>query len=296
MMKSTYLITIVNYNNWEDTAECIQSLKVANIDSENICIIDNASTNDSITKLKMYSPDIELIVNEKNVGFSTANNIGIKKALERNLDYIILLNNDTVVEKLAINKIIINMDKNIDVSVGTGQIRYYDDRTMIWYAGGKLIPWRASAKHFYKNKNVLDFSKIEKSREVSFISGCFMCIRVKDVLTVGYLSNSFFLYLEDIEYSARFVRNKLKMYYFADSLIYHKCRGEQKYNSRVLYYSVRNRKLLIELAFNKFAKYYYNIVIYLKIIIWFLIKKEFYYAAIKGLNDYSKKYFGVYDN
>ena len=287
-----FLIILLNYNNWKDTIECVESLQNSKVENSNILVVDNCSIDDSYIQLKNRIPDVTFLKTENNLGFSGGNNIGIRYGIENNAEYIILLNNDTIVNKDSIKNLINEMEKRLDITLGTGQIRYYHDKNKIWYAGGKLIPWRGLAVHLNMDK---DFRKIihpNKPIEIDFISGCFMCIRTEHIKDLGLLNDKFFIYLEDIEYSARAVNNNKKLMYVPNSIIYHKWRGETKLKYQTLYYAIRNRKLLINLVFPKYAKFYFNIVVLLKMVYWFLTDKELFKAAQKGLSDYKKKYFG----
>lgn len=291
-MNSNFIIVLVNYNNWEDTIECVYSLVEAGINSTNIIIVENNSLNDSYWQLKNKLTKIKIINNENNLGFSGGNNIGIKYGIENNAKYIILLNNDTIVNKDSIKNLINEMEKRLDITLGTGQIRYYHDRNKIWYGGGKLIPWRGLAVHFDMDKDFREIVRPNNPIEINFISGCYMCIRTEHIKDLGLLNDKFFIYLEDIEYSARAINNDMKLMYVPNSIIYHKWRGETKLKYQTLYYAIRNRKLLIDLVFSKYAKYYFNIVVLLKMIFWFITDKELFRAAQNGLADYKNSYFG----
>ena len=287
-----YLVILINYNNTEDTIECVNSLYHSGIQTESILIIDNGSKNDSISILKKNYSSIELITNKQNIGFSAANNIGIKKAITNDFTYVILLNNDTIVTPNAISELISVMDKFEDVPLGTGQIRMYPEENKIWYAGGKLINWRGLAVHLHLNKNAEEIKLPLAPQYVTFISGCYLCIRVSAIEKLGLLDERFFIYLEDIEYSARAVKKGFKLLYVPTSVIFHKWRGETKLKNKSLYYAVRNRNLLIENSFNKVAKVYFGFIIMIKMFFWFLTNKDYFNAARKGLQDYKKQYFG----
>ena len=291
-MKHNYIIIIINYNNWEDTIECIKSLEQSGIELSNQYIIDNNSTDNSGKKLRETIPDIQLMELDKNIGFSAANNIGIKYAIKEKLDYAILLNNDTTVKSDSIDVLLKEMDTHSEVSIGTGQIRYYYEKNKIWYAGGKLVRWRGLAIHDYKGQYIYKMNRKNDVRYVTFVSGCFLCIRLSDINKLGLLDQQFFLYLEDIEYSARAVNNRLKLLYVSQSIIYHKCRGENQLKENTLYYAVRNRKLLIDKSFPPVAKVYFSFIICYKILMWFFKDKKLFYAAQKGLSDYKKGFFG----
>jgi len=286
------LCVIINYQNWELTCDCIQSLLNANVPGSNILVIDNASPNGSLLKIQKMYPDLIYLQNSNNIGFAAANNQGIKIALERQAHYSILLNNDTEVKPDSIINLINEMNKQPDMALGTGRVFIPSKEVRIWYDGGKLISWRGMAKHFNYNVKVSAISLETKNSEVNFISGCFMCIRMNCIPRLGLLDERFFMYLEDIEYSARAVNKKKKLLYVPDSIIYHKWKGETKLKYRTLYYVVRNRCMLIDLAFPPIAKIYFKVVISLKMIYWFFTDKNLFKAANKGLNDYRKNYFG----
>lgn len=290
-MNLKFLIVLVNYNNWEDTSECIDSLKNAGIEISNILIIENDSENDSFFQLQKAFPGIQILRQNQNIGFSAGNNVGISYAREHHFEYVILLNNDTLIEKDAISVLIEKMDSHKESTLGTGQIRYYPEKNKIWYAGGKLIRWRGLAIHTFENKNVEEINQI-KDEYVTFASGCYLCIRISDIDILGSLDENFFLYLEDIEYSARAVSLKLKILYVPSSVIYHKCRGERKLKEQTLYYAVRNRNLLIEKSFPKLASTYFFIVINLKMIFWFFKNRKLYNAAKMGVSNYKDGIFG----
>ena len=292
-MKYKYLIVIVNYKNWEDTVDCVQSLINCKVSTEQILIIDNFSCNDSFNKIKSVFKNINILTTEKNLGFTGGNNLGINYALENNFEYAILLNNDTIVEDSnSINLLIKNMDENQDTTLGTGRIFYYPQKNIIWYDGGKLVYWRGLAIHYNYGKDAENLRLTNKIKEVNFISGCFMCIRLKDIPGLGLLNENFFLYLDDIEYSARAIKKNLKLKYFPESVIYHKANGENNRSSGMVYYSIRNRRLLIELHFSIIAKIYFEIVLIIKRSLWFLTDNKYYSILVTAINNYNAKYFG----
>lgn len=292
-MNSSYLIILLNYNNWQDTVECIHSLKNSCVQDSNILVIENCSADNSFEKLSIEFPFIKILNMDKNLGFTGGNNMGIKHAFENNFEYAILLNNDTIVEeKNSIQRLIDELDKNGEVTLGTGRILYYPQKDMIWYDGGKLIKWRGMAVHFNYRKNKREFELNNKSRNIDFISGCFTCIRLRDLHRLGYMDENFFIYLDDIEYSARAVKNNLKLKYVPEAVIYHKARGEDKRTPRMVYYSIRNRRLLIKLHFGIIAKVYFELVLIAKRFFWFFTGNRFYKILVQAVKDYNRNYFG----
>jgi len=292
-MNSNYLIILLNYNNWPDTVECIHSLKKCGVNDSNILVIENCSGDDSISRLRSGTPDVKIIQSEKNLGFTGGNNLGIKYALENKYDYAVILNNDTILEgKNSIQVLINEMEKNQGITIGTGRILYYPNKNIIWYDGGKLVKWKASAIHFNYRKNISNASLNDEIKEIKFVSGCYMCIRLKDFPRLGYMDENFFIYLDDLEYSARAIKKKLKLMYVPEAIIYHKAIGEEKRTPKMIYYTIRNRRLLINLHFGMITKIYFELAVEIKRFIWFFTNKD-YYGILKQANkDYFKKYFG----
>jgi len=290
--KNKFLIILVNYKNPDDTIECITSLLKTNVNLNTIYVIENGSNDDSYKKLSNNFPALNIYVSAKNLGFSGANNVGIKYALENDFEYAILLNNDTIVAKDSIQLLIKNMDSFLAAALGSGQIRNYPESNTIWYAGGKIVKWRGLAVHTMYGEKIDNEQFSTEPQKVTFISGCYMAIRLSKLALLGLLEEKFFLYLEDIEYSARAVSKGLTLMYFPASIIYHKWRGEKKLGEQTLYYAVRNRNLLVDLSFPKYVKIYFTAIIYLKMAYWFFTRRALFLAAKRGLSDYHQNIFG----
>uniref|UniRef100_UPI00260C60D3 glycosyltransferase family 2 protein n=1 Tax=Blautia sp. TaxID=1955243 RepID=UPI00260C60D3 len=102
-------IILVNYNGYEDTIECVKSIKKSTYRNYKIIIVDNASPDESGNRLNdKYSNDSDIVVilNKENTGFSEGNNIGLEYIEKEQIDYILMLNNDTVVEPEFLYKLI----------------------------------------------------------------------------------------------------------------------------------------------------------------------------------------------
>jgi GT2 family glycosyltransferase len=292
-MNQNFLIILLNYNNWQDTLDCVKSLKASEVSEANILIIENFSSDDSYMKLSKEFPLIKILRMEKNLGFTGGNNVGIKYAVENKYEYAILLNNDTIVESSDTFKILIEeMDKNKYATLGTGRIYYYPQKELIWYDGGQLIRYRGMATHTNYRMNRNNTKLNDNLRKTNFVSGCYMCIRLKDITTLGYLNEKIFIYLDDVEYSARAIKKNMKILYIPRAAIYHKAKGENKRTPRMVYYSIRNRRLVINLHFGFIAKIYFEVVLIIKRMLWFFSNKKYYKILVQALSDYNKNYFG----
>ncbi len=230
---------------------------------------------------------------KKNLGFTGGNNVGIKYAFENGFEFAIVLNNDTIVEsKDSINILIEEMVKHPDVTLGTGRIYYYPEKDKIWYDGGRVIKWRASELHYNFRRNKNEAKLNNDLGEIDFISGCYMCIRLSDLPKLGYMDENFFIYLDDLEYSSRAAKKKLKMLYVPRAEIYHKARGEGKHTPKLIYYSIRNRRLVIKLHFGLMTKLYFEIVLLIKRFMWLIKNRKYFLILNQAIKDYNRKYFG----
>lgn len=239
-------IIIVNYNGAKDTIECIDSLMTINYKEIEIIVVDNKSTDNSEAILQAYNKDgkFKLIPADRNGGFSYGNNVGIREAIKDGVDYVLLLNNDTLVEAEFLNTLVSFLSKHRK-AVLTGTILYAFNRNKIWYAGGHVSKWTCRTSHENQDKTIDSITNRDK--RVSFISGCEMLIPVSVIKHVGYLDEDYFLYSEDTDYCLRLIKNNIDMFYVPSSVIYHKVSAStSKISSLTNYYSARNRRILIK--------------------------------------------------
>jgi GT2 family glycosyltransferase len=247
-------IVILNWNGWEVTSDCLNSLKQISYPNYNIVIVDNGSTDCSIERLSAAFPDVELIKNERNLGFAGGNNVGIRYALKRGAQYILLLNNDTVVSSSFLASMIRVAEQNPKIGILNPKIYYLDPPGRIWYAGGQFSLWKGFAHHIGQRKR--DDARYANTREVSFITGCAFLIKAEVIAQIGLLDERFFMVCEDTDWSLRSLKAGFKAVYVADAVVLH--RESYTINSKVGkwmrdYHNMRSSALLIR----KHAKVYH---------------------------------------
>ena len=108
-------IVILNWNGYEDTSECIISLQKITYDNYQIVVIDNGSDEEDFNKLKNNLPNVKVLRSDVNLGFTGGNNLGIKNSFEKKNDFILLLNNDTIVEPNFIQPLLDIFENNPNV-------------------------------------------------------------------------------------------------------------------------------------------------------------------------------------
>ncbi|MBR9647296.1 glycosyltransferase family 2 protein [Clostridium tyrobutyricum] len=217
---SLIYIILINYNGYEDTIECVNSLEKINYRNHKIIIVDNASHDNSLTILKQKLNDCIIIESKENLGFAGGNNLGIKYALDHNADYIMLLNNDTVVEKDFLYKMLKSFNNDNNVGVVGCKIMYHSNKNIIWYGGGYIDWFRFIGAHYGMGQ--FDKGQYDDEKEIDFMTGCCMLIKAKVFEKVGFLPENYFMYFEDVDFCVKVKNFGYKIIYNPKAVIYHK--------------------------------------------------------------------------
>jgi GT2 family glycosyltransferase len=256
-------IIILNWNNWQDTVQCLESLSQIDYPNYQIVVVDNGSTDDSVLQLKQRFNAISLLESEKNLGFSGGVNFGIEQM--KTSDLILLLNNDTLVEKDFLTGLVRKITSNDTIGLVGGKIYYYEaaecdafirqladvqsikglhsNRNKIWSAGGGISKLTKRTFHFGENKN--DRGQYDQEREVDFLSGCCLLVKRDVIEKIGLLDPDYFMYYEDVDFCLRAKEQGYKILYVPGSIIWHKVR--QPASKRFVdYYRMKNHLLLLQ--------------------------------------------------
>jgi GT2 family glycosyltransferase len=245
-------IIIVNYNVKDFLEQSLLSIKrsLKDISSE-IFVVDNDSSDESVPMLKERFPEVVLIENKVNSGFSAANNLAIKRAKG---EFIVLINPDTVVQEDTFVKLLEFFNKNPQASAATCKILNPDGTfsvdsrhsiptpmTAFWKLIGfnKLFP---KSKIFARYN--LTFLSEDDIHKVEAISGSFMMIRREMINEVGLLDERFFMYCEDIDYCHRINKAGGEIYYVPTSQIIH-YKGESTKKNNIDYVYNFNKSLYL---------------------------------------------------
>ena len=200
---------------------------VSNIDAE-VFVVDNNSVDDSVEMVREKFPEVILIANKDNPGFSIANNQAISQSKGR---YVLLLNPDTVVEEDTFEKCIRFMDAHpeaggLGVKMIDGSGRFLPESKRGFpspkvaffktFGLAKLFPKSKVFNHYH-----LGYLDKNENHEVEVLAGAFMWLRKSVLNEIGLLDETFFMYGEDIDLSYRIVKSGYKNYYLSDTTIIH---------------------------------------------------------------------------
>jgi hypothetical protein len=279
---------LVHYNRLRETVDCIRSLKNCRYPSLRIQVVDNGSTDNSLGLLRGEFKDVQIVSTGKNLGFTGASNFGFDLLKADPPEYLLLLNNDTEVEPDFLARLVDAAEADPEAGAFVGTVCYFDDKEEIWYGGGEFKFWRGSG---FSRGQGLRFSDLRdgKNVEVSFATGCALLIRMRALERTGLFDDRFFLYLEDADLSLRLRAAGYRLVYVPSSRIYHKVHhaGDK---SRPLYFSTRNRLLILRLHFSGWRRItgmtYVLLTTALKAPGWWLRRKDLFWAGVYGVWDY----------
>ena len=210
-------IIIVSFNARADLERCLGSLH-ANPPrrSHEIIVVDNQSTDASAEAAARW-PDVRVIQSDRNVGFSRANNIGIRASSGENL---LLLNSDTVVPPGAIDGLIDELDREPDVAVVGPRLVDGSGRAELSY--GRIISPFNELRQKYRTRRPALVERLTRQRHSpDWVSGASLLVRRADAEAVGLLDERFFMYTEDVDFCVAIRRRGRKIVFTPDIEIVH---------------------------------------------------------------------------
>ncbi len=256
-------VIILNWNQPELTIECIKSvLKMHHKNFElNIVIVDNGSSDDSIKKFETLN-NIEILKNSVNMGFAEGNNVGIRHALNKNAEFVMLLNNDTEVDENLAEELLKVAVNNEEVGIVSPKIyfargfEFHGDRyekadlgKVIWYAGG-VIDWD---NVYGSNRGVdeVDKGQYDDKKELDFATGACMLLRSSALKEAGVFDKKYFLYLEDLDLSYRMKESGWKIVFAPKARLWHKVSQSSGIGSNLNDYFITRNRLLFGMRYAK---------------------------------------------
>lgn len=244
-------IIIVNWNGYELTKACLESLNDLRYSNFQLILVDNGSVDGSGEKLKIEFPEIKLIASPENIGFTGGNNLGIQWAMDHSFDQVLLLNNDTLVEPDFLDPLVSFLAQSPDYGAVQPKIMLEAERNKIWNAGGGYFKWLEMTWSIGIGQ--LDEGQFDQENDTPWITGCAILVKSGAIRQVGMLDTRFFAYYEDVEWSFRLKKSGYRLRYLPQSKIYHVAGGSSKKIKTkegvippiIHYYRTRNHLFLI---------------------------------------------------
>jgi GT2 family glycosyltransferase len=210
-------VVVLNWNRPEDTRLCVESLQAGDYAELRILVVDNGSDVDKYEELCAAVSGVEIVRSEDNLGFAAGNNIGIRHALDRDADYVLLVNNDTVVAPDMIGMLVEVMERDPTFGVAGPIIYYMDQPQEVWFAG-----YRIKGELYVLRRGLRLEPPLQPVEDVDFVSGCGMLLRREMVERVGVFSSEYFMYYEDLDLCLRAKRAGWRIACVTGASMWHK--------------------------------------------------------------------------
>jgi len=226
------VVILVDWNGEEVTRECLESLKQVELPSTltlTAILVDNGSSKPIEKNIVDEFPFLTLLRSESNLGFTGGNNLGIERAQLQKPDYLLFLNNDTVVSTDFLTPLFNYLESHPMVGAVQPKICFYPNRSYLWNAGNKFYKWVSQTgvigyRELDKNENTV-------AKEQSWLTGCSILARAE--LFTGQhglrFNDRFFALYEDVDLSFRIRQRGFKLFYIPFSTIYHRAGYSSNY-------------------------------------------------------------------
>lgn len=231
-------VVILHWGAAAVTARCLRSLAAAAWPGRaTVLVVDNTAGLDDDTAAQAAPLDVRVLRPGRNLGFSDGCTLGMGAAVEQGADFVLLLNNDVVVDPGFLGPLVEAAGQRAEVGLVSPQIVYLDRPRDAWYQGGRFSLW-AGIPAQGNRRPALAVDR--PPRDVDYATGCAMLIRPAVLGRVGSFDPEFFAYCEDLDLSIRARRAGFRILFVPASLVYHDVRDDGRRAALRVYYSTRN--------------------------------------------------------
>jgi GT2 family glycosyltransferase len=201
--KPRVYVIVLSWNRREDTLACLRSVLDSDYPSQRLLLVDNASTDGTITAVREQFPGLETLVNERNLGFARGCNAGLRYTLERGADYVLLLNNDTLVDSAMLSYLAQAAEEDPLRGPLGPRIFFLEEPTRIWSEGAYCRPLTKAWYGHHHGLLAKDLPPPAAIRPVDYVTGCAMLLSRQFLDRVGLFDPEFFFYYEDLDLCLR---------------------------------------------------------------------------------------------
>jgi GT2 family glycosyltransferase len=236
-------VIVLHWNSLADTLSCIDALAASCYPSFEIVIVDNGSTDGSPAALRERYPNLVILQNEENLGYTGGNNVGISYALGLGVDYVLLLNDDAAVAPDTLLKLMEAALEHPEAGFLGPKILSTQEPCRILSAGGELNrEWRS----IHRGSGQQDHGQFDQLFTADWLSGCALLVSKEVISRVGLLDERFFAYHEDVEWCYRGRRAGFQVLFVPGARVWHPDSSEYYSDSPlVTYYMARNDLLFL---------------------------------------------------
>jgi GT2 family glycosyltransferase len=241
-------VVVLNWNGLADTLVCLASLRRLRYTGTRVLVVDNGSTDGSVAAIRRDPANggVEIVEAKSNLGYAGGNNLGIRHALDRGADFVLVLNNDTIVDPMLLGELLAAADRQPEVGCFGPWIYYMHDRERLWFTRSDWDP--AKSAFTAPGKGCLASELSNAPAATDYVCGAALFFRAAVVLQIGLLDERFFLVYEDNDWCFRARRAGFGCVSVASARVWHKVGTSFGTEASPLrtYFSTRNKILWAE--------------------------------------------------
>lgn len=212
-------VIVLNFNGEHLLPACLDSLaRQTGLEIDTV-VVDNASTDGSAALVAQKYPWVRFIGLKHNSGFSIANNVALRDALDRGSEYALLLNNDTFAAPDFVSQMMASIRSDSRIAVVCPKIFFAHQPDRLWYAGGYFSLWTGATKH--RGWRQVDHGQFDHIQEITQATGCAMLVSRNAMRDVGFLDERFWIYAEDLDWSVRFLKRGYRLVFAPNAHLWH---------------------------------------------------------------------------
>jgi GT2 family glycosyltransferase len=201
--------------------DTLDSLVKMTYPNTKLIVIDNGSTDGSQDMMRKDYPGVELIENGENLGVMGGYNVGLRYGVQQKADWVLLLNNDIVVDPEMLSQMISVGVRDAKVGILGPKTYFYSEPNKIWYAGGNINFFTGIISH--RGIREADHGQYDVTEETDYVNGCAMLVRREVIEEIGFLDMIFHpMYSEDADYSLRAHTAGYKLMYVPGAKLWHR--------------------------------------------------------------------------
>jgi GT2 family glycosyltransferase len=237
-------IVIVNRNSQSFTLRCLAAVFASEYTNYQVIVVDNGSIDASLAAIQAAYPDLAIVKNPKNLGFTGGYNAGIRWVMAQGCEYALLLNNDAVIEPTALSALAKAARSDSAAGFLGAKICMIDDRHIILSAGGRLADgWQP----ILRGLGEVDRGQYDTPQQMDWLSGCALLVSRTAIERIGELDQDFFFYQEDVDWCYRGQQAGFKVLYVPAAAVWHPdTRQRDQASPLVTYYTARNSLLFVK--------------------------------------------------
>jgi GT2 family glycosyltransferase len=235
------IAVILNHNRPNSTVQCLRSLESSTYPNLDVVVLHTGHAERDAPELERARPGTEVIALPGNLGYAGGNNVGLALARGRRAAWVMLLNDDVLVDSDCIPRLVDSGQSDARIGMVGPTVYHQTDPQVIQSAGGRLgADWSASLLA----DGELDRGQYDQPRDVAWLSGCALMVRAELCERVGLLDERFFLYWEDVDWCLRAARSGWRIVHEPSAKVWHEGgRPGPDAPPGVAYYTTRNHLL-----------------------------------------------------